>query len=732
MKHIQSHWFSFLLIAVLVLLIFIIYRGLLLSTVMTGGDLSYAYQEMLSNYTVYPYAWDWYTIGGLGAYSAPLLFAHFSVIGIPILDQFFHQSQASIYRMLYVIPFFCISLLSIFFFLNFFIKRQLMKSFFFASIIFIFNTYILMVIGGGNFLIPLAYAMTPLIIAGFCYSWGYTAKNAVKFFPFPSFFGLSIPLGLAFSLQLMFDARIFYITLFAMIIFILLDGINMVFVQKITLQLAVTVLVQFLYTLFLPFSIVFLLNFYWILPSLIVHINPLAQLGSAYTSDQAVHFFSFADFSHAISLLHPNWPENIFGKVYFMQPEFLLIPIFAFSSLFFISQKKKLDNGNNKSSTQRNSAVGKNNREYFYLLYFSILGLLGAFLAKGTNDPFGNIYVWMFDHVPGFGMFRDATKWYTLIALSYSFLIPFSLLEIITRMQMRVKFSVRTPRVLQRLKSIIINIIVFSLFVSYFLFTIRPAISGKLHGTFASHTIPVEYVNLKNFISSQPDYFRTLWFPATERFGFFTSLHPQVSAKDFFKKYDTVSLLKILGQKNTQQLVEDSAIKYIVIPFDAEHEIFLKNGTYDDKQYGQVVRGLEFIPWLIHDHTFGKIGIFRVKAYKPHFFITNRSTTHIREKMLHPVYYQADIQNAGAGDTLVFSEAYDPHWQLFTGKRVVMSKPYHKLFNSFVLPESGNYNLSVSYSVQNWINRGMMVSIITAICILLLILFYVLRKLLFR
>ena len=35
---------------------------------------------------------------------------------------------------------------------------------------------------------------------------------------------------------------------------------------------------------------------------------------------------------HALSLLHPNWPENLFGKVYFLQPEFLILPILAFSA----------------------------------------------------------------------------------------------------------------------------------------------------------------------------------------------------------------------------------------------------------------------------------------------------------------------------------------------------------------------------------------------------------------
>ena len=63
--------------------------------------------------------------------------------------------------------------------------------------------------------------------------------------------------------------------------------------------------------------------------------------------------------------------------------------------------------------------------------FFLILSLLGVFLAKGSNEPFGQIYIWLFEHIPGFVMFRDPTKWYMLIAVSYSVLIPYSIYKIV-------------------------------------------------------------------------------------------------------------------------------------------------------------------------------------------------------------------------------------------------------------------------------------------------------------
>ena len=147
------------------------------------------------------------------------------------------------------------------------------------------------------------------------------------------------------------------------------------------------------------------LHAFWLLPTLVTHGSAISEFGAIYTSSNSIAFFSFAKFEDAFGLLHPNWPENIFGLTHFMRPEFLLLPFLAFSSLLF---------------------VAKENKKNTYVLFFALLALLGAFLAKGVNDPFGGVYLWFFDHVPGFIMFRDPTKWYLLIVLSYSVLIPYT------------------------------------------------------------------------------------------------------------------------------------------------------------------------------------------------------------------------------------------------------------------------------------------------------------------
>lgn len=55
--------------------------------------------------------------------------------------------------------------------------------------------------------------------------------------------------------------------------------------------------------------------------------------------------------------------------------------------------------------------------------FFAVLALLGIFLSKQVAPPGGFVYKLLFDHFPGFSAFREASKFYVLIAMSYSVMI---------------------------------------------------------------------------------------------------------------------------------------------------------------------------------------------------------------------------------------------------------------------------------------------------------------------
>jgi hypothetical protein len=496
-------------------------------------------------------------------------------------------------------------------------------------------------------------------------------------------------------LQVLFDVRIAYVTFIAIAAYFLID---LILDGNLNIKrLAKSVVFVFA----LPIVIAVLLHAFWLLPTKMIGGNPVQELGAAYSTTSAVKYFSFATFENSISLLHPNWPENIFGKVGFMKPEFLLLPILAFSSLFFVLTKEK-----------------RKSKERRYVIFFSLLALLGAFLAKGANDPFGGIYLWMFAHVPGFMLFRDPTKWYTLVALSYAVLIPFSISKIYEWIRSRQKFSIFNFHF--SLKSQYLNLQNCFLFLVFcaLLFLIRPALLGRLTGTFRPTTVPTEYQNLEQFLSSQDQFSRALWVPTTQRFGYTSSLHPAIPARDYFNAYDNKKLLGILAQKDTQTFLQEAGVKYIIVPDDSEKEIFLKDRKYDDVQHQEILKQVAALPNVTAKQGFGNIGVFALPNPKDHFWSPN--VLNISYHQINPTEYQVHVRDAKQGSRLVFSESFDKHWLLTHPEFKIQSSEFDGKFNSFVLPKDGDYTFNVMYTPQKWVDVGLFISLLSLLFLLTL------------
>jgi len=376
----------------LLILTILVYRAWFILKPLSGGDYITFWPENLKNYFNFPFSsWDHQI--DLGWYIGALLhYAPYSLL-MGLAGRVLNYNPVIIERLFWLFPFLGLSLFSsVCLFKTLFSKNNL---WFFSSLIFLFNTYVLMMTGGGQVGgIGLAYAIAPLVLACFINS---IKEISLKW---------SILSGIALALQIMFDPRITYITIGAIFLYALFwcgRGFK-----------------KYLFIFGIPLLISLGLHFFWLLPSFLAK-KPSLPVG--YGEPGWVEFLSFARFSDSVSLLHPNWSENIFGKTYFFRPEFLILPILAFSSLLFI----------NYSITNYELRIKKN------VLVFALLGIVGAFLAKGANPPFGEIYLWLFKNIPGMNMFRDPTKFYILVALSYSVLIPFSVEQIY--LYLRKKFN---------------------------------------------------------------------------------------------------------------------------------------------------------------------------------------------------------------------------------------------------------------------------------------------------
>lgn len=260
------------------------------------------------------------------------------------------------------------------------------------------------------------------------------------------------------------------------------------------------------------------------------------------------------------------------------------------------------------------------------------------------------------------------------------------------------------------MKKVIPQIFIAVVIVTLF-WIIRPTFLEQLSGTFRSHTLPQDYIKLEQFLSNKKQFSRTLWVPTTQVFGFYSPVHPEVNAYDFFHVASPSGVLDMLQKSDAEKKLQDVGIAYVIVPFDSEGVIFLKDRKYDNASYEEMVKSVANISWLTQVPGFGKVHIFEVPHPKDHFWSSN-TNLHISYHMISPVEYTLGVENAKVGDRIVFAESFDPLWQATINGKVIPSVVDNNL-NSFILPKDGSYSLKVFYKPQEWVNIGLWISIVT-------------------
>jgi len=640
--------------------------------VLSGGDWPYLYPKALGE--VVPFStWDMVFNNGLGQSSLPKIWFDSYSLTIVKLAQII--SWPFFERIVWFFPYVLIS---------FFGACVLSKKFFddsslnfLSGLIYTANTYSILIVSGGQVGVFMAYAFLPFT---FC-----ALLNLIDRFNLKRSMFFSVVL----AVQIILDLRVGYMFLAAGF---LLGSIYLIYNKK-------NILVKLLYLLGIPGLIVFFLHFFWILPIILTGKNPASQFTDIYTSSASLSFFSFAKFENAIGLLHPNWPENIFGKVAFLKPEFLLIPVLAFTSLLFVEKEEK---------AKRN-----------LILSLVVLAIIASFLAKGTNDPFGQFYSLFFNKIPGFVMFRDPTKWYMLIAIPFSILIPYTLGKVssIQYLVFRKKYSMLNTRY---------PMLICVLFICLWAFIIRDALLGNVKGTLYTHEIPQNYVELANKISSDDTFYRTLWVPNYPSLAYNSNTHPAIPATEFFKATSLKNLIQDLNKPNALGELQDASVKYVIIPDDVYGKIFLTDRKYDEKVYKSVVHDLVKNANFRRLGQYGKIIVFEVDNSKAHFWSSDSNLT-INTEFSSPTKYKLKIENAKKNDLFVFSESFDNGWVMKnddTNYKAVSNKyPISNTLNlnSFVLPANGSYSLEIYFRVQEWLEEGLVVSGLTLLIVIALI-----------
>ncbi|OGG29086.1 hypothetical protein A2973_00595 [Candidatus Gottesmanbacteria bacterium RIFCSPLOWO2_01_FULL_49_10] len=666
---------------VLILVLFVVYRGWLGFAPLSAGDWGFHFPEEVTNFFIWPTAWVFWLhwgLGGNGVFIAGL--ETFFLITARIFYTLTGLTWAWYERVVWFIPFLLIGTYSSLSLVRL-VFPTIAVFWLLTPIIFLTNTYIVMVSGGGQMGVAMAYVLAPLVLTHYIRLYRVISlpENSER-----RLYRQCVLTGVVLALMILFDSRIVYVLILGILAYW-----SVVMVYEKTADR------RHVYFLGIPFIIAGLLHAFWILPLVLFRVKPIESLGASYSSIASVKFFSFADFSHALTLLHPNWPENLFGKVYFLQPEFLLLPILAFASLLFVRINQELK-----------SRINPN------ISFFVLLGLLGAFFSKGANPPFDEVYLWMFERVPGFNVFRDPTKFYLLIAIAYSVLIPVSLKHIQI-------FFRRLP-----LATLVISV----LFLALWLSTIRQFVRGQLSGTFVVHTVPYDYEVLKDVIN-QPEYFRTLWIPHVQRYGLSTYMHPAVDLGSLLETGSPSAVLAWMDSPDTAKRLARWSVKYVILPYDSQGEIFIDDRKYSanvQKQFQAALDAnlyLRKVPIVGMDNT---ISVYETPEYKDHLWLEGDSTTaKLSWRMTFPTTYTLTITGLQKPMKLIFSETYDPNWHLrLSGQKVVRSQPTADRLNSFPISIGDEATGTLEYTPQQYVWYGLILSafalIVTVVAIIVL------------
>lgn len=623
----------------------ICFKNWFLPGFIAAGDLWPAATEMIRHFSLLPMSWSDLYGGGLGASTVPYLWNYFQyATPLFFLGRLLHLPWEYIVRFGYLFPFLVITIYASYSLTKYFVRSSFS---WIGALIYTINTYSILLISGGQTGVAMGYGFAPFVLLQFIKTIDdqeQTIKRSVKN-------------GLWLALLMVCDLRLTYLVLTVIGLYYLVHCIKRRTWRRILSQLT--------YLFAIPGIVAASVHLFWILPA-VVYGTTVSGLSGAYTNDGMLKFLSVADFSHAISLLHPNWPENLFGKVYFLQPEFLVIPIIAFLALLFIQKDK------NKSS----------------IVFFALVSLIGAFLAKGVNEPFWGIFNWCFSHVPGFVMFRDPTKFYLFIALGYATLIPI--------------FLDRLSLLLKK-KAWIVSV----LFMVFWGMTMREVFTGQIYGTLARVSVPDDYLKFEKQMSAENNFSRTFWVPTVQRLAFSTINHPSIDALTVTKESSASGVLTWLKTPDAERQLARWSTQYVIVPIDTAGEIFTTERNYDDEKRMAIIHQLDALPWLERQRQYVTLGVWKTKLNNGRFWMNGGSNVAFVTK--NSTYFTLPNMTVKAGTSVVMSENFSPLWIARFGTSTVSSLQTADGLNEFIVPHDYSGDVTIQYVPQELLVTGLLI-----------------------
>ncbi len=282
---------SFIFIVVAVILVF---RNFILSGQLVWGDAPFFYFQNYKSFISLPSAWitRGNTFGGINLF----LFIHPIMVLYGILGNYLHLSNDVVLRILFYVPSLIFGFCGTYLFVRYYKYSYTVT--FFAVLIYLINTYYLLLIDGGQVGVVLAYGLFPFVL-----------YFIVKAIDKETIINFLITLLLSFILTII-DFRVSAICIFT----------ALVFTKRFKVLVSLSILL-------------IALSSYWIIPVLKL---TASSISTDVTSLQTTSLLN------ALFLFSPNWPSNQFGKTIAPYFYFSLVPILIFLPLFISKNKKHI------------------------------------------------------------------------------------------------------------------------------------------------------------------------------------------------------------------------------------------------------------------------------------------------------------------------------------------------------------------------------------------------------
>lgn len=616
----MKRWLPFT--GVLVSCVLIYWRVFLTADIFTWGDWGWYFSETVRQWLQMPQLWTNSPLGGVDISLT-------MYIPVRLAYGFLSQFMAFQYfdRIVFLVPSVLTSVISGYLLGKYITKSSLGGAV--AATVLTLNSYAL-TLRSGHFTLSVAFGMAPLIVMGYIH----TLKSEKKLL-------FSLLTGLAAYISFIYEPRVLIITGGIM-------GLYWIFHSYYSQKSFKRNFGDLLW-LMMPFGVVALCGLYGILglkfssQTISTQILGRQLFGSGYVSIQ-----------RGLTLSAHAWTENL--KVEnpgeYVLPYFWIIPILAFVGLY----------------------KGRKNPE---VVFFGLIALIGSFLIKHTNQPFPQVYYWLYKYVPGFSAFREPSKFYFLTGIGYAVLLAY-LAAYISHSSIKRWLKIGT---------------ISSIFI-IFLANGIPIIKGEFGKMLNARHIPSDYLILKEYLTSHPGMYRTMYVPVDSRWGYWDNDIRKINTAHFaiyewplFSDYKKEGLeyspidhvMSILEKKNSHNVLDLASVRYVIIPLeDKENEDIFIFAWGDRGEYVQRVSQLPYLK-LLNINTSDLI-VYENPSYFPLIYWTSdmptienpgqvMGNTKINRKSQTEIDVTVESIPATQQKIVIhFSERFDSRWKVRAGK----------------------------------------------------------------